>query len=107
MEAPGFAPGSVNPFHISVYVCSQPVYLDWVPRLARVPMVQLLFVFSSFHPKPVVGLSHFVAPVRHPMGGGSGGGLGFNLDGDESTTGESCFQLSHGHADVVLVCVGK
>jgi hypothetical protein len=70
-------------------------------------MPQSLFKLSAFPPRPVVCLSHLVAPVRHLMGGGSGGGLRFNLDGDESTTGESCFQLSHGHADVVLVCVGN
>ena len=51
MEALGIAPKSVNPFRASVYVCIWPVYLDWVPRPARVPMVQPLFLFSSFHPK--------------------------------------------------------
>jgi len=70
-------------------------------------MPQSLFEFSTSHPRPVVRLSHLVAPVRHLMGRGSGGGLRFSLDGDESTTGESCFQLSHSHADVVLVCVGN
>ena len=76
MEAPGIAPGSANPFHKSVYVCIWPVYLDWVPRPARVPMVQFLFRLSTFRPKPAFGLAHLMAPVRHLMGGGSGGGLG-------------------------------
>ena len=47
-----------------------------------------------------------MAPVRHLMGGGLGGGLGFSLDGDDLTGVDPRVDLSVGE-NIGAVCVDK